>query len=81
MQIDSDKEFEFPLKDCPYCDNSGKGHDARSGDPCTHNFTIKDYYAMGPVIVDIEADLLSLKGAQKQMIKIVTVETTGIKYD
>ena len=81
MEIDSDKEFKFSLNDCPYCDNSGAGKDARSGYVCTHAFTIKDYYAMRPVIKGIEDDLKSLKTAQKRMIKIVTAETTGIKYD
>ena len=81
MQIDSDKEFNFPLEDCPFCDNGENVIDVRSKLSCQHNFTIKDYYAMGPVIQNIEDDLASLKTAQKQMIKIVTADATGIKYD
>ena len=81
MKIDSDKEFKFPLEDCPYCDNSGNGKDVRNGYVCTHTFTIKDYYAMVPVIESIELDLKELKTAHKKMIKIVTAETTGVTYD
>ena len=81
MQIDSDKEFEFSQEDCPFCDNSGTGKDIRDGYGCIHVFTIKDYYALEPVIKSIEDDLVSLKTSQKKMIKIITAESTGIKYD
>ena len=65
------KTHEFPLEDCPFCDNSGSGKDVRGVDICLHDFTIDDYYAMIPVIEEITQDLATMKVAHKQMIRIV----------
>ena len=80
MQISTDQEFNFPLEDCPFCDKGEAVEDVRSNLVCTHNFTITDYYSMGQVIEEIKQDLATLEVAHKQMIKIITKETTGIDY-
>ena len=81
MLIENDREFNFELEDCPFCDNTGIGKDVRTANTCQHNFTIADHFAMTPVIEDIKRDLAELQLAQKVMIRIITKEVLGVSYE